>query len=133
MEHHYQIINNFDSLKAFRLKLSAESWYKLLDCGKRYTLDLILDELLSNTIKYGYDDAGAHTISIAFAVDADCVRLTVIDDGHEFDPMGNHGADVTRPLQERRVGGVGLLLVKNLSREMNYRRESGKNILEIVV
>ena len=36
-------------------------------------------------------------------------------------------------LQERKVGGVGLLLVKSLSRGMDYRRESGRNILEIVI
>ena len=51
----------------------------------------------------------------------------------EFDPRGDYGADVTKPLQERKVGGVGLLLVKSLSRGMDYRRESGRNILEIVI
>ena len=133
MDYHYQIINNLDSFNTFRVKLADESWYKSLECGRRYALDLILEELLSNTIKYGYDDADPHTISITLAVAADCVRLTVIDDGHEFDPRGAHGADVTKPLRERRVGGVGLLLVKTLSREMSYRRESGKNILGIVI
>ena len=133
MDYHYQLVNNLDSFKTFTLKLSEESWYKLLDCGRRYTLDLVLEELLSNTIKYGYDDALPHTIAIIFSVGSDHLKLTVVDDGHEFDPRGDYGADVTKPLQERKVGGVGLLLVKSLSREMDYRRESGRNILEIVI
>ena len=133
MDYHYQLVNNLDSFKTFTLKLSEESWYKSLDCGRRYTLDLVLEELLSNTIKYGYDDALPHTIAITFAVGSDHLKLTVADDGHEFDPRGDYGADVTKPLQERKVGGVGLLLIKSLSRGMDYRRESGRNILEIVI
>lgn len=133
MDYHYQLVNNLDSFKTFTLKLSEESWYKSLDCGRRYTLDLVLEELLSNTIKYGYDDALPHTIAITFSVGSDHLKLTVVDDGHEFDPRGDYVADVTKPLQDRKVGGVGLLLVKSLSRGMDYRRESGRNILEIVI
>ena len=103
MDYHYQLVNNLDSFKTFTLKLSEESWYKSLDCGRRYTLDLVLEELLSNTIKYGYDDALPHTIAITFAVGSDHLKLTVADDGHEFDPRGDYGADVTKPLQERKL------------------------------
>lgn len=133
MKYHYHTANNFDSFKTFTLQLTGESWYKSLTSERRYILDLILEEMISNIIKYAYDDDMSHNIEVIIAVESGVIELMIIDDGHEFNPDKEVTADLKTPLSERRIGGVGILLTKSMSREMNYCRVKDKNILRIVI
>ena len=54
--------------------------------GVLYLVRLAIEELVLNCIKYGYDDADEHTIVIKLTVTDQALTMTVIDDGHPFDP-----------------------------------------------
>ncbi len=58
--------------------------------------------------------------------------MNVIDSGKEFDPTLQPDADVTLPLEERPVGGLGIFLIRRLMQKVEYRRIDGKNILTMV-
>lgn len=96
-----------------------------------YAVNLILEEILVNIIKYGYDDEDSHEIEVQVGVEEEEVALTVIDDGKEFNPLTVPGPDRSRSAMDRLEEGLGLQFVRHMRNAMEYRREEGKNILRI--
>ncbi len=96
-----------------------------------YLVPLAIEEIVTNCIHYGYDDAGEHTIVITLSVADQTLTLTVEDDGHEFDPMARETPDLTVPAEERSIGGLGIHLLRNLSDGMVYERRDGMNRLTL--
>ena len=96
-----------------------------------YAVNLILEEILMNIIKYGYDDEDSHQIEVQIGVEAEEVALTVIDDGKEFNPLTIPGPDRSKSAMDRLEEGLGLQFVRHMRNAMEYRREEDKNILTI--
>ena len=55
----------------------------------------------------------------------------ISDSGVAFDPTQKPDTDITLGVQERRIGGLGILMVKTIMDKVEYRRENGKNILSM--
>ena len=96
-----------------------------------YAVNLILEEILVNIIKYGYDDEDSHEIEVRIGVEEEEVALTVIDDGKEFNPLTVPRPDHSKSAMERIEEGLGLQFVRHMRNAMEYRREGDKNILRI--
>ena len=96
-----------------------------------YAVNLILEEILVNIIKYGYDDEDSHEIEVQIGVEEEEVALTVIDDGKEFNPLTIPGPDRAKSAMDRLEEGLGLQFVRHMRNAMEYRREEDKNILTI--
>ena len=96
-----------------------------------YAVNLILEEILVNIIKYGYDDEDSHEIEVRIGVEEEEVALTVIDDGKEFNPLTVPRPDHSKSAMERIEEGLGLQFVRHMRNAMEYRREGDKNILSI--
>jgi anti-sigma regulatory factor (Ser/Thr protein kinase) len=96
-----------------------------------YAVNLILEEILMNIIKYGYDDEDSHEIEVQIELEEDEVALTVIDDGKEFNPLTIPGPDRAKSAMDRIEEGLGLQFVRHMRNAMEYRREGDKNILSI--
>jgi len=94
-----------------------------------YAVELALDELVTNVVSYGYAPGTSGQIEVTLAVEKDSVTLTVADDGHPYDPLRAHEPPLTEPLDTRRIGGLGVHLVRSLMDEFGYRREGGRNIV----
>ena len=98
-----------------------------------FTAEMVLEEVLTNVIKYAYRDGNSHTISVRFMRESDALIIEVEDDGVEFDPVQAPAPDVSAPLEERPIGGLGIFLVKKESKEVSYRRHADRNILRVVL
>tara|TARA_B100000609_G_C17165319_1_gene408528 strand:+ start:720 stop:1133 length:414 start_codon:yes stop_codon:yes gene_type:complete len=98
-----------------------------------YVLDLALEEMVTNIIKYGYDDKGGHNIRVEVEIGDEAAHMLIEDDGHEFDPLNQAMPDLDRDITEREIGGVGIFLTRNMVSEINYSRENNKNKLRITV
>ena len=97
-----------------------------------FQVNLVLEEVAINVINYGHD-GGLHEIEIALTSELDALTIEVIDDGRAFDPTEDAKVpDVTLPMEERPVGGLGVYLVRTMMDEMRYRREEGRNHLTLV-
>jgi anti-sigma regulatory factor (Ser/Thr protein kinase) len=97
-----------------------------------FQVNLVLEEVAINVIYYGHD-GGLHEIEIALTSELDALTIEVIDDGRAFDPTKDATVpDVTLPMEERSVGGLGVYLVRTMMDEMRYRREGGRNHLTLV-
>ena len=97
-----------------------------------FRVDLVMDELVVNIMDYGYDDSD-HEIDITFTSEEDAVTIEITDEGRSFDPLNDAPEpDLTSPLEERRVGGLGVYLARTMMDELVYRRESNRNHLTLV-
>ncbi len=96
-----------------------------------YFVLLAIEELVTNCIKYAYDDDGEHTIAIAIEVDGPWLKLTFVDDGHEFDPLDAPAPDLDLEVHERPIGGLGIHLLREMADEAVYERRDGTNQLTL--
>lgn len=100
-----------------------------LDAGTVGRLTVALDEVVTNAIVHGRLPAGA-VIGVELAVEGGEVVGTVCDQGPAFDPLAAPPAvDAAAPLEDRPIGGLGLFLVRQLCRDLAYRREGSCNRL----
>jgi anti-sigma regulatory factor (Ser/Thr protein kinase) len=98
-----------------------------------YAVDLILEELVGNTIRYGYGGDDERTIRVDVTVSPTTVRVATTDDAKPFDPTTHRSAEAASSLDGAPVGGRGISMVRRVSQSMSYRRDAGKNKLEIDV
>lgn len=92
---------------------------------------LALEEVVTNIIKYGYDDDGEHEILMEARVLPGEIVLEVTDDGREFDPLRAPPPDLEGPIEDRPIGGLGVHLLRNLAQRLAYQRVRGKNVLSV--
>jgi serine/threonine-protein kinase RsbW len=93
---------------------------------------LALEEHLTNIISYGYDDKLEHQIKVRVQLNASELRVEVEDDGHPFNPLEQPAPDVSIPIEERPVGGLGIHMMRKSLDGIEYRRTEGKNILDMI-
>ena len=94
-----------------------------------YVAELALEELLSNLAKFGRTTGD---VSVELTPSPEAVVLVMEDDGPPFDPTAWPEPDLDLPLESRRAGGLGLVLVRKLAR-LEYRRERGRNVVRVLV
>lgn len=116
---------------AERLAPLLESWQ--VSPRTAYRTQLVIEEVLSNVVRHGYPHGGAHEISIWVARAGENIVIRVCDDGVAFDPSAAPQVDVEQPLEERRVGGLGIHLVRQFVEQLEYRRLEGRNDLKLRV
>lgn len=96
-----------------------------------FQINLALDELLTNIISYGYADQDRHRIDVDLLYRDGSLRIDIIDDARPFDPLGAAVPNIDAPLEERRVGGLGIHLVKTMMDAVEYRRSADRNHLTL--
>jgi anti-sigma regulatory factor (Ser/Thr protein kinase) len=94
-----------------------------------YKVNLILEEALTNIIKYAYKDTLKHDIRIEMTLNERELIIEFQDDGEEFDPISAPPPKPRDSISESPVGGLGIHLVKQMADRIEYQRHQGKNIL----
>ena len=96
-----------------------------------FQICLAMEEIVSNIISYGYTDDAVHWIKIALSHDEGIITIRLEDDGIPFNPLWAQEPDCECPLEERKVGNLGIHLCKKVMDEMNYERFGNKNVLTL--
>jgi serine phosphatase RsbU (regulator of sigma subunit)/anti-sigma regulatory factor (Ser/Thr protein kinase) len=97
-----------------------------------FDLELILEELATNVMKYGGVDKGADCCSIELERQGDRVRILFSDAGGAFNPLDLPEVDTNKPIEDRPIGGLGIHFIRNLTDSQHYERREGRNILTLV-
>ena len=94
-------------------------------------LNLALEEAVVNVMNYAYPAGTQGDVRLAVQVEGDTLTFVLSDSGTPFDPTAKEDADTTLSAEERPIGGLGILLVKQLMDTVAYQRADGQNILTL--
>jgi len=92
-----------------------------------FQLQVALDEMVSNVIKYAWPELNAHDIEIRVTARHDGIEVEIIDDGRMFDPRDAPKRDKPPPGQRPRPGGVGVQMTEQLVDRIDYARMGNRN------
>lgn len=95
--------------------------------AKIFVVNLALDELIANTVMYGFDGVADPEINVDLHLGGNRLVLTLEDNGRPFDPTRDVVPDITSSLMERPVGGLGRHFVKHLADRISYEYVDGRN------
>lgn len=94
------------------------------------TLHIILDEICSNIVKHS--GATCFEVDLEEEENPECVKMSFIDDGDEYDPLSHTDPDTTLSAAERPIGGLGIMMVKKMSDSVTYERVGNRNVFTVV-
>ena len=120
-------LNNLNDVMAF-----VDAELEKLDCPMKaqMQIDVAVDELFSNIVRYAYGDGtGDATVRFSFDEQERAAEITFLDSGVPFDPLAKADPDVTLTIEEREIGGLGIFLVRKTMDEVSYQYRDGSNIL----
>ncbi|HNY07410.1 MAG TPA: ATP-binding protein, partial [Bacteroidales bacterium] len=131
LEKNITIVNQVEQLEELAgiLETVSEEWD--IPMKVSLNLNLVLEELITNIIFYGYDDTNEHLIYIRLYKKDNEIEIQIEDDGKEFNPLLVAEPDIDESIENRKIGGLGIHFVRKIMDSMNYRRSDGKNILTL--
>ena len=103
-------------------------------CGmkEQMAIDVAVDELFANIAHYAYNpETGYATVKVDVVEDPLSVEITFVDNGKPYDPLAKDDPDTTQSIEDREIGGMGILIVKKSMDAVDYEYKDGKNILTI--
>ena len=92
-------------------------------------VSIAVDEIYSNIINY----SGAELATISYEIKDGRLYITFTDDGIPYNPLEAEEPDITLSAEERKIGGLGIFMVKKMTESMEYTYEDEKNILSLVI
>jgi serine/threonine-protein kinase RsbW len=121
--------NSFSELDTLGQKLRQFGGELGLSSKALFQICLAVEEIVGNIISYGYTDDALHWINITISHKQGILIMRLEDDGIPFNPLWAQEPDCECPVEERKVGNLGIHLCKKVMDEMNYERFGDKNIL----
>ena len=96
-----------------------------------FEINLALDELFTNIISYGFGDDDEHLIEVTITPQNETLCLCIEDDGVPFNPVDAKEPDLECTVEDCKIGGLGIHLIRNLMDEICYKRCGDKNVLTL--
>ena len=119
---------NLDSVTEF-----IESQLAPLDLPMRtqMQINLAVEELFVNISYYAYAPGEGMAVIAVSLTDDRRIIITFMDSGKPFNPLEKDDPDISTPLEDRRIGGLGILMVKKSMDNVSYAYRDGQNILTL--
>lgn len=121
-------IENLEPMQAY---IEEEAKKQGFDNKKLNQLRLCCEEVLVNIINYAYQDKSGDIEIACRPKENNSLEIEIADWGFEFDPLKMQEPDINAPIEERKIGGLGVFLVRKLMDKVSYKREGGRNVLTI--
>lgn len=132
MQEEIRITNNIDEigkLTEFVEELGAEL---SLPMETTMHINLALEEAVSNIIMYAYPQRETHEIMLKTTVTKNQIIFLLTDNGLSFDPTDAPDVNLDVPVEERKIGGLGIFLIRSIMNEISYQRLDGENRLIMI-
>lgn len=95
-------------------------------------IDIAVEEIFVNIAHYAYEEkAGTAVVFIEITEEPLSAVITFTDSGIPYDPLKKADPDITLSAEERKIGGLGIYMVKKSMDSVDYKYKDGKNILKI--
>lgn len=117
----YEIRNQPTALQYLKQELDSRLFAELQGFELRATVLLVIDELVSNLLKYGFSVEPDQRSYLKIEFDDDWLEIELKDNGHPFNPLiHREPASLEQGLSDRSVGGLGLYLVLKMMDDVHY-------------
>lgn len=100
-----------------------------LDAELCMNLTLVLEEMVTNVISYAYPADTVADIELSAESDGRQLTFVLSDQGKAFDPTQTEAPDFDISPVDRRIGGMGIYIVRNIMNQVTYQRLEGRNLL----
>lgn len=129
MEREIKLIN--DMAEVSRLESFLEELAEALDLNSEIimNINLALEEAIANIIMYAYPSEEVREIRLKVTSSRQQLIFLLTDSGISFDPTQVEEANLTLPIEERPVGGLGIFLIRRIMNEVSYARIGETNQL----
>lgn len=95
-----------------------------------YNIQLAADEAASNVIEHAYEGVSNGLLELSCGVNGNTITIILVDHGESFDPSEIPMPDLKADLSERKIGGLGIFLMRKLMDEVYYEtRPNNSNVL----
>ena len=130
-EFSFELKNNLSELD--NLCQNLENFGRQIGLSKKlvFEINLALDELFTNIISYGFDDEKEHIIKVTITPQDEELCLCIEDDGIPFNPIDFEAPDAACSVENCKIGGLGIHIMRKLMDEICYQRCDDKNILTL--
>lgn len=119
----------FDSVTAF-----IESATESLQPDAQLRLILLVEELFVNSVNHGYGGDSDQSVWLTLRVGAEDCYLVYEDCAPAYDPFASVDmSSAEGELDDRRIGGLGVVLLVELSSSRNYERRGDRNVIELYI
>lgn len=125
----FMIKNDLYEIKAVHQFLAETIKKHNINGRTLFHLQLTCEELITNTIKYGFTDDKEHSLQICCRIESDRIILKLRDNGLPFNPLQHSEPDTRLPLEKRPIGGLGIYFAKRLMDKLEYQRKGDYNVL----
>ena len=96
-------------------------------------INIVIEEIYSNIAKYGYASGkGDATVTLDILQDPLRAEITFINSGEPYDPLAQEDPDIHAALDDRPMGGLGILIIKKTMDDVSYEFKDKQNILTVV-
>lgn len=113
------VLENLEELRDFAEEVAINVG---LNHEHAFAFKLAAEEVINNVIQYGYQDQEPGIISLSFECDKEKAILTIMDDGMYFSPDKAEAPDIEADWSERKIGGLGIYIVKELMDNVSYTK-----------
>lgn len=127
----FSVVNDLRGISSAAARIGAFCAEHGLAPGICFGVTLAVDELITDTIGYGYDDSGEHSIDLVLRIEGDALTVEIADDGGAFDPLQAQRPELGASLQDRARGGLGIYLARKTMDSVAYRRQDGRNVVTL--
>ena len=94
-----------------------------------YNIQLAADEAASNIIEHAYEGVNNGVLEISCGMRDGAITIIMVDHGESFDPSAIPLPDLKADLSERKIGGLGIFLMRKLMDEVHYESKKTGNVL----
>ena len=125
----FELKNRLSELDTLEKKIHGFSGQLALTEKSNCRINLVLEELFTNIVSYGYSDDSEHKILFTITHENGDLTIQIEDDGIPFNPEDASTPDLECTIEERDIGGLGIHLIKKLMDDVLYQRCGEKNVL----
>jgi len=105
---------------------------EVASCEKEFfALRLVCEELVVNVVDYAYTEDSEGWLDVEIEKEIDSITIRFKDGGTPFNPLEREMPDTTKPLEERRIGGLGIFLTIKKMDKVTYDYVNNENVLTI--
>ena len=127
--HHLTLHNEIGQISLLPAFVDEVVRASKLDPAQKDSLNLALEEAITNVILYAYPEGTDGLVLLDAAVAENGVSFTITDKGKAFDPTARKEVDINASVEDRPIGGLGIHLVRRIMDRVRYERIGEKNVL----